>query len=536
MSDIKIVVGADVSQAITGLRAVQGGLEKTASVSHTTTSAFSSMGSSIASLGLTLLSGGIALGVSALISGLVLLGKSLFDVSKEQQRLNEVLEGARSEYVKAVLDIQKVGDAFQKAKDGVISKEKALKIYNNTIGDTIGQTDDLNTAENNFIANADNYIKFTLLKAAANIALGKAADAAFNAELEKEKGVRTTLLGSLSRASNEKNLQSRISEYLKEQVSYKNIYNNLIAQANALGFKGLQQEDGIIGKLKERIKLLTDALPGLKTREEIATNVAEIKKLNEELDKLLGKGPKIKNIKFDTEHFSKFSGIGKVKVPDLKLEPKVIIEPKVQLPTDSGFGLGLLQAFLNEAELQKLSDAVDEKLTNAFISGTTSALDSLGTALGEFVATGKFDLPNLFGGLMQNLGSQLQDLGKFLITSSAVIKAAKEAFKKLLANPYAALAAGAALILIGAAIKSSASKQYKGFASGVRNLQEAGFYNVGERGQERIFLPRGSSVQPNNEVNAYGGGGITLMPSIYYEGTGFRIMLNRVDDQFNRNN
>ena len=134
---------------------------------------------------------------------------------------------------------------------------------------------------------------------------------------------------------------------------------------------------------------------------------------------------------------------------------------------------------------------------------------------------------------MANLGAQIQDLGKFLIVSSGLIKAAKEAFKKLLANPVASLIVGGGLVILGALLKSQAKKQYKGFATGVRNF-EGGIATVGERGPETVLLPRGSSVVPNNEVMAYGGGGITLMPSIAYDGTQFRIFLNRVDAKLSR--
>ena len=88
---------------------------------------------------------------------------------------------------------------------------------------------------------------------------------------------------------------------------------------------------------------------------------------------------------------------------------------------------------------------------------------------------------------------------------------------------------------MGALLKAQAAKQYQGFASGTTGVSHGGFYDVGERGRERVFLPQGSKVQPANEVQAFGGGGVMLQPSIHYEGTGFRIMLNRVDAQMSRN-
>ena len=136
---------------------------------------------------------------------------------------------------------------------------------------------------------------------------------------------------------------------------------------------------------------------------------------------------------------------------------------------------------------------------------------------------------------MTNLGSQIQQLGKFLITSSGLIKAAKEAFKTLLANPVASAVVGVGLIALGAILKAQAQKQYKGFATGVRNLQEGGVYNVGERGPETIYLPRGSSVRPNNEVNAYGGGNMVFIPAVSLRGSDLVIAFNRASQSMSRN-
>ena len=115
---------------------------------------------------------------------------------------------------------------------------------------------------------------------------------------------------------------------------------------------------------------------------------------------------------------------------------------------------------------------------------------------------------------------------------------AKKAVEKLGLTPQVAIVAGAALQILGGVLAAQASKRVNstGFASGTTGVMEDGFYHVNERGRERIFLPRGSKVQPNNELQAYDGGGITLMPSIHYSGDGFRIMLNKVDAQWRRNN
>lgn len=289
------------------------------------------------------------------------------------------------------------------------------------------------------------------------------------------------------------------------------------------------------------------------SKDKLTRDIAETKdKIRQINDLSFGLEDAFKNL------FSRAAGVKPVRIEPIQIErqlpslfppgkvisvpkeysPKLVLTPTVDIKTgidSQNFTLGMFKAFLNEEGLKALSDQLDAKLSAALTQGTISAFDSLGSSLADLVATGKFDLPNLFGGLMSNLGQQIQELGKFLITSSGLIKAAKEAFKNLLANPVASLIVGGGLVVLGALLKAQARKQYKGFASGVRGLGEAGFYNINERGPETVFLPRGASVQPNNEVRAFGGGGIILQPSIAYDGTQFRIFLNRVDAKIGRN-
>lgn len=73
------------------------------------------------------------------------------------------------------------------AKQGFISKESTLNQYNNTIGKTLGITDDINVAENLMIRNADAYIQITIQKSIAQIALQKATESYYKMVLNEEK-------------------------------------------------------------------------------------------------------------------------------------------------------------------------------------------------------------------------------------------------------------------------------------------------------------------------------------------------------------
>ena len=199
---LEIIVKGNSTEATVALEKVQAELGRTAIAAQKTDSSLSKMGGGISSAGnlaskatsqigglvSSLVQGGLVTAVAAVGIALFELGKSLLDTTDAQKRLNEVLEGAKSAYVKAVIQVSDLRQAFQQAENGIISKETALKLYNETLGKTLGKTKDFEEAEKSFIANAGNYIKYTLLKAAANVALGKAAEQAFEIERNKQLG------------------------------------------------------------------------------------------------------------------------------------------------------------------------------------------------------------------------------------------------------------------------------------------------------------------------------------------------------------
>ena len=116
----------------------------------------------------------------------VLFGAESVDKLKESQdSLNKAIKD--SDYKKAVRDVSEMRNTLELAKQGVISKDKALRFYNETLGKVMGTATSLNEAEMILTKNADNYIKATLYKAAANLALDKAAEQALKAEESRRK-------------------------------------------------------------------------------------------------------------------------------------------------------------------------------------------------------------------------------------------------------------------------------------------------------------------------------------------------------------
>lgn len=102
-----------------------------------------------------------------------------------QKAIAEALK--ETNYSEAIKNVIELRTNIQLAKDGFLDKEKVLKQYNETIGKTTGQTSSLDEAEKELNSNAEDYIRLTLLKAAAQIAFGKASEAAANAQFKRQE-------------------------------------------------------------------------------------------------------------------------------------------------------------------------------------------------------------------------------------------------------------------------------------------------------------------------------------------------------------
>lgn len=229
----------------------------------------------------------VATVVGGVVLALSLLNKKLSETRQAQLNLKEALSESQSEYVKAVSTVKTLESQINAAKEGFLKKEKVVKYYNETIGQTTGQVKNLEQAEKALEKNADAYIKFTLLKAAANVALGKAAEAAFDAQLKfettskgdlgaaksREIGTEATIAankakedaknagkakGEIEAAFNEayqKSLKGSISgDELKQEEQFLKIFEDLQNQAIALAKKMGFDFFGDLGKGAKKSK------------------------------------------------------------------------------------------------------------------------------------------------------------------------------------------------------------------------------------------------------------------------------------------
>jgi len=150
---------------------------------------------------------------------------------------------------------------------------------------------------------------------------------------------------------------------------------------------------------------------------------------------------------------------------------------------------------------EKYSNDINSAATGFLTDAATNIAVTFGEALGAALSGGNFG--KVFSGIFELLANGVESLGKQLIAIGTLAVVAQQAIADLLANPFAAIGVGIALVALGAALKNLTNR--KAFAVGTR-YAPGGMALVGERGPEMINLPRGSQVIPAAQTSNMMGG------------------------------
>ena len=114
--------------------------------------------------------------VGTLIANFDSLKDMIFGTSNATRAMSETLDEYKEGAQSAIESTSQVGNAFELARQGVISKEEALFTYNETLGDSFGKATNLNEAERLYAAKTDAFVKSTALRAQAQALFAKAAE------------------------------------------------------------------------------------------------------------------------------------------------------------------------------------------------------------------------------------------------------------------------------------------------------------------------------------------------------------------------
>ena len=120
-------------------------------------------------------------GIGLLIANFDTLKAAFGGITEKQKALNSTIEDYKEGTKEAIKQTTDVANAFDLAKKGVISKKEALRVYNDTLGDSFGKAKNLNEAEKLYNEKTEAYIKATALRAQAQALFTKAAEEAANA-------------------------------------------------------------------------------------------------------------------------------------------------------------------------------------------------------------------------------------------------------------------------------------------------------------------------------------------------------------------
>lgn len=177
--------------------------------------------------------------------------------------------------------------------------------------------------------------------------------------------------------------------------------------------------------------------------------------------------------------------------------------------------------------------------SSQIISGAASnALASFGEMIGGLLS-GSLTMGDVAGGLMSIIGDLAMQLGKAAIQIGVGMLAVKAAF----ANPFTAIAAGVALVALGALIKSTSqiTSGGGGYAGAFAN---GGVVGGSSFSGDRLFARVNSGEMVLNQKQqgnlagmlnpATSNVNVVLQPSIDFSGRKFKMMLNQVDNALNR--
>lgn len=237
---LKVQSAMALSQGIQALGEARDSFRQLGAVAN---DVFKSIKAAIGSTGIGLL----VVALAAVVTYWDDIAEAIDGATDESKAYKAVQDQVTASIAKVEENLISVKIAIDQAKAGTISKEAALKKYNETLGTAFGKTDDLRVAEERMIANTENYVKAQTLRAAGNLMIAKAAEAAAKAASGEDiktsfwQDAQSSILGVLSPLEKAKQQAKaaidNINENAKEQAKYTTLGTNLLNEAAQLEVK-----------------------------------------------------------------------------------------------------------------------------------------------------------------------------------------------------------------------------------------------------------------------------------------------------------
>jgi hypothetical protein len=197
-----------------------------------------------------------------------------------------------------------------------------------------------------------------------------------------------------------------------------------------------------------------------------------------------------------------------------KLNPAAIVRVKAKM------GALDTSALKGAEAMQKVNSVISDMAVNSVVL----LAESLGKLLGG-------ENVDLFAGFVGIMGSGLEEIGKALIAYGL----AMDAFKKAFTNPYAAIAAGIALVAAGALLKSKISNTSQG-GSNVQTFANGGIISgptYGLMGEYPGASSNPEVVAPLDKLKDIIGGGGNQGGTFVLRGQDLLLSVNRAQKASN---
>lgn len=516
--------------------------------------------------------GGLLLGVGLVSTALTLAGQGFFSLSKEVGAFQKALNESNAEAAKEIANLKVLakvaGDStipIEQRKIATQNLQKALKENNVELSQE--------KILNNEAAAAINTATLAILERAKARAIeNRVAELAaknlqtdtkrenllkrlstlqseYNKDLAEEqarlKNTGEQAIGNIELASEITDIKNTLVELRTETDKANTEIDSLLAKVTAPPTTD-GGGDKVTDILKQRIEALKElqSVSGLTQKQQVQLVQLEIQlaerdtkgltkeELQQKIDGIIEKAfPG--QVEFEMKAKLKLNiDEANVEKPDVakllgldQIDQKDLDAAMERIRKMAESAANLQRTLSNVSIAQEQFKALNDSIKSIFENLQVDFIAGLSEGIGNLIS-GAVEGKDLFQSIFSIIAEGAKQLGKALIAYGIALAGFKLALKSI--NPLVAIAAGAGLIIAGAALKAAIPK----FAGGVQNFS-GGLALVGERGPELVNLPRGSDVIPNHMI---GGSqvNVTLLPSLKVEGKEMMIMLQRVSDSNRR--
>ena len=117
---------------------------------------------------------------TALDSGIIKFSSTLSSAEMQQKTFNDVLEKSKDSYAEVKTQVMLLNDQVAEAVGKKDLEKKAVKDYNDTLGDSLGKLNTFKEVQDSLISQGDKYIDYIFKLNMANAAAGKVAEESAN--------------------------------------------------------------------------------------------------------------------------------------------------------------------------------------------------------------------------------------------------------------------------------------------------------------------------------------------------------------------